>query len=93
LAHGAAALTEGLRRRGWKQPEVGDERGKWAKWAAQAVGQLGRCEAFGSGEEVGCRGLSWAKRPDGLGAMVGFVIKIKKKRKDNGWAAKDTRPN
>jgi hypothetical protein len=26
------------------------------------IGQLGRCEAFRSGEEGGCSGLRWAKR-------------------------------
>jgi hypothetical protein len=45
------------------------------------VGQLDRCEAFGPGEEGGCSGLSWAKRPDGLGTIVGFVMKNKEKEK------------
>jgi hypothetical protein len=47
----------------------------------RSVGQLGRCEAFGPGEEGGCSGLSWAKRPDGLGAMVGFAMKNQEKEK------------
>jgi hypothetical protein len=42
---------------------------------------LVRCEAFGLGEEGGCSGLSWAKRPDRLGAMVGFIMKNKEKEK------------
>jgi hypothetical protein len=46
------------------------------------VGQLGRCEAFVPGEEGGCSGLSWAKRPDGLGVMVGFTMK--NQEKENG---------
>jgi hypothetical protein len=45
------------------------------------VGQLGRCEAFRPGEEGGCSGLSWSKRPDGLGAMVGFAMKNQEKEK------------
>jgi hypothetical protein len=45
------------------------------------VGQLYRCEAFGPGEEGGCSGLSWAKRPDRLGAMVGFTTKNQEKEK------------
>jgi hypothetical protein len=30
---------------------------------------------LGRERKGGCSGLSWAKRPDGLGAMVGFVMK------------------
>jgi hypothetical protein len=45
------------------------------------VGQLGRCEAFGPGEEGGCSGLRWAKRLDGLDAMVGFTMKNQEKEK------------
>jgi hypothetical protein len=45
------------------------------------VDQLGRCKAFGPGEEGVCRGLSWAKRLDGLGAMVGFAMKNQEKEK------------
>jgi hypothetical protein len=42
---------------------------------------LGRCEAFGPGQEGGCSGLSWAKRLDELGDMVGFAMKNQEKEK------------
>jgi hypothetical protein len=29
----------------------------------------------------GCSGLSWAKRPDGLGTMVGFTMENQEKEK------------
>jgi hypothetical protein len=48
------------------------------------VDQLGWCEAFGPGEEGGCRGLRWAKRPDGLGSMVGFAMKNQEKERLTG---------
>jgi hypothetical protein len=64
----------------------------WAERLHKPVGQLGRCEAFRPGEEGGCGGLSWAKRPGGLGATVGFTMKNQKKEKGNGRAAKATGP-
>jgi hypothetical protein len=46
----------------------------------------------GRGKE-GVVGWRWAKRLDGLGAMVGFVMKNLEEKKVNGWAAKDTGAN
>jgi hypothetical protein len=80
-AHGVAAWIEGRRWHGWKQPEVGDEWRNGPSGLRKLVGQLGRCEGFRPGEEGGCSGLSWAKRPDGLGAMVGFTMKNQEKEK------------
>jgi hypothetical protein len=40
------ARTEERRRHGWKQPEVGDERGKRAEWAAQAGRPAGPIRVF-----------------------------------------------
>jgi hypothetical protein len=50
----------------------------------------GWCKAFGPGWT---KRLRWTKRLDGLGAMVGSMMKKLEKRKVNGWAAKDTWPN
>jgi hypothetical protein len=64
---------------------------RWAGgplWAAWLRRHPGWCKAFGLG---GCSGLRWAKRANGLGAMVGSVMKNKKKV--NGWATKDIGPN
>jgi hypothetical protein len=36
------------------------------------VDQLGRCKAFGPGEEGGCRGLSWAKKAGQTGHCGGL---------------------
>jgi hypothetical protein len=53
----------------------------WPSGLRRLVGQMGLCEAFGTGEEGGCSGLRWVKRPDELGAMVGFVMKNQEKGK------------
>jgi hypothetical protein len=56
----AVAWPEGLGGGGgWEWPEVGDER---RNGLHRPIGQLGRCVAFGPGEELGCSGLRWAKR-------------------------------
>jgi hypothetical protein len=57
----------------WMTPRAGSN--CWAERLCRPVGQLGRCKVFGSGEEGGSGGLRWAKRPDELGAMVGFTMK------------------
>jgi hypothetical protein len=43
----------------------------WVEMLRRPVGQLGRCEGFGLGEEGGCGGLRWSKRPGGLGVLMG----------------------
>jgi hypothetical protein len=60
----------------------------WAFLRHTAEKPPGLVQGFRAG---GRSGLRWAKRPDGLGAMVGFAMK--NQRKVNGWAAKDTGPN
>jgi hypothetical protein len=37
---------------------------------------MGRCEGFGPGEEGGCGGLRWAKKPEWLGQAGEFPRKI-----------------
>jgi hypothetical protein len=62
---GDAAATRASK--GGRRPPGG------AEWAAQASWAGAR---FSSRERRGgCSGLSWAKRPDRLGAMVGFAMK------------------
>jgi hypothetical protein len=51
---------------------VGRRRPGGPLWTARLRSHPGWCKAFGPG---GCSGLRWAKRSDGLGAMVGSVIK------------------
>jgi hypothetical protein len=63
--HGVAAPRFGQRK---ETTRVGR---CWAKRVHRPVGQLGRCEGFGLGEEGGCDGPRWAKRPGGLGALMG----------------------
>jgi hypothetical protein len=88
-------VWEGGRRRQraqWREPKGGGGvAGNSQSWETSGqngpsglhrpAGQLGRCKAFGPGEEGGCSGLSCAKRPDGLGAMVGFAMKNQEKEK------------
>jgi hypothetical protein len=52
---------------GGRRPPGGPE------WAAQA--SWAGVRFSGRERKGGCSGLSWAKRPDGLVAMVGFVTK------------------
>jgi hypothetical protein len=52
---------------GGRRPPGGPE---WAAQASWAGARFSGWERKG-----GCSGLSWAKRPDGLVAMVGFVMK------------------
>jgi hypothetical protein len=48
----------------------------WAERLRRPVGQMGRCKGFGLGEEGGCGGLRWAKKPKSLGPAWEFLQKI-----------------
>jgi hypothetical protein len=50
--------------------------GSWAKRLRRPVGQMGRCEGFGLGEEGGCGGSRRAKKPERLGPAWEFPRKI-----------------
>jgi hypothetical protein len=55
--------------------EVGEDPRVGRSGLCRPIGQLGRCEVFGPGEE-------WREGwPDGLGAMVGFPMKNQEKEK------------
>jgi hypothetical protein len=49
----------------------------WGERLRKPVGQMGRCEGFGPGEEGGCGEPRRAKRPEGLGRHGNFHEKIK----------------
>jgi hypothetical protein len=52
------------------------EKGSWAERLCRTVGQMGRCEGFRPGEEGGCGGPRWAKKPERLGPVGEFPQKI-----------------
>jgi hypothetical protein len=66
------------RRRVGIRPEEGERQLvlDWAERLRRPVGQMGRCEGFGPGEEGGCGGLRWAKKPERLGQAGEFPRKI-----------------
>jgi hypothetical protein len=70
----------------WRQlgrSKVGEDPG-WAGvgCAGQQASWAG-ARFLGLERKGGCSGLSWAKRPDGLDAMVGFAMK-KNQEKEKG---------
>jgi hypothetical protein len=56
LAKGGGGSSVGR----WKTPP------SWAERLRRSVGQRGRCNVFGLGEEGGSSGLRWAKKQERL---------------------------
>jgi hypothetical protein len=52
------------------------EKGNWAKRLRRPVVLMGQCEGFGPGEERGCGGSRWAKKPERLGPAWEIPRKI-----------------